>query len=156
LNYIIARDNETMNLVTILSQYEAAIILLTDHAIKTGERDTKWQLSTILHKLKDKVRAIALLDKLVVDEEEYVNRRALMELARLKSDKVALYCQQFWDKDKYGDMEEYQRIAVLHALNLINSSHLTTYIEKAKKDGRKYLVQNALDIEKTRSSPPSV
>lgn len=80
------------------------------------------------------------------DEDEYVNRRSLMELAKLKSEKVEFYAERFWNKDKYGEMEEYQKIAVLHSLKTINSNLLDNYIKLAKQSGYKYLVENAEKI----------
>ena len=44
-------------------------------------------------------------------------------------------------------MEEYQKIAVLHSLKAINSSHLDNYIKLAKQSGQKYLIENAEKIE---------
>jgi len=55
--------------------------------------------------------------------------------------------QKLWDKDIYEDMEEFQRIAILHSLKTTQSSLLREYLNKAKEDGRKYLVQNAAEIE---------
>jgi hypothetical protein len=148
LLYIIARDNEVENMATIISKHENALIILANESAKKGSMADKWQFTVQLHKLQDKDLALALLEKFVNDEDEYVNRRALMELAKLQSDKVEFYCDKFWNKDKYGEMEEYQRIAVLHSLKEINSKYLSKYIEMAKQDGRKYLVHNALKLEK--------
>jgi hypothetical protein len=53
----------------------------------------------------------------------------------------------FWNRNIHGDMDEYQRIAVLHSLKTVNSPMLSTYLSLAKQDGRKYLVQNAIQIE---------
>ncbi len=86
------------------------------------------------------------------DEDEYVIRRSLMELADLQSDKVEYYVDKFWNKNKYGDMEEYQRKAVLYSLKTIHSELLDTYIELAKQDGRKYLVQDAIRIEAEKNT----
>lgn len=69
-----------------------------------------------------------------------------MALAAMKSAKTEAYCIEAWNKECYGEMQEYQRIAVLHALFLMQSARLPDYLDLAKKDGRKWLVQNALDI----------
>ncbi len=144
LLYIIARDNETEYLSSILN--EQFLIILTEFSIVYGHRDDKWQLAVQIHKLADRQKAFILLEKLVNDDEEYVNRRSLMELARLKSEKVEFYADKFWYKDKYGEMEEYQKIAVLHSLKSINSKFLDNYIELAKQSGKRYLVENAEKI----------
>ena len=145
LLYIIARDNETEYLASILD--DQLLTILTEHSIENGHRDDKWQLAIQLYKLEDKQKALALLEKLVNDEDEYVNRRSLMELATLKSEKVEFYAEKFWNKDKYGQAEEYQKIAVLHSLKTINSKLLDYYIKLAKQSGQKYLVENAERIE---------
>jgi hypothetical protein len=149
LLYIIARDNETEYLSSILDgQF---LVILTEYSIVYGHRDDKWQLAVQLHKLVDRQKALMLLEKLVNDEEEYVNRRSLMELAKLKSEKVEYYADKFWNKDKYGEVEEYQKIAVLHSLKTINSNHLDNYIKLAKQSGQKYLMENAEKIEKEKN-----
>ena len=143
--YIIARDNETVHLVSILP--ELALIVLAKYAFKHGHRDDKWQLATQLHKLSDQQLAATHLEALVNDEDEYVSRRALMELGKVQSAKVEYYAELFWNRNKYGDMDEYQKIAVLCALKETNSKKLDKYIRLAKQDGRRYLVENAIKIE---------
>jgi len=144
LLYIIARDNETEYLASILDNH--FLTLLTEQSIKKGHRDDKWQLAVQLNKLTDRQKALKLLDSFVNDEDEYVNRRSLMELAKLKSENVEFYAEKFWHKDKYGEMEKYQKIAVLHSLKTINSKLLDNYIKLAKQSGDKYLVENAEKI----------
>ena len=145
LLYIIARDNENEYLAGVLDTH--FLTILTEYSISNGNREDKWQLAIQLHKLTDKQKALTLLEKFVNDEEEYVSRRSLMELAKLKSEKVEFYAERFWNKDKYGYMEEYQKIAVLHSLKIINSKLLNNYIERAKQSGQKYLIENANQIE---------
>jgi hypothetical protein len=112
----------------------------------------KWQLAVQLNRLTDKHLAITLLDTLVKDEEEYVNRRALMALAELQSDRVEGYAEEFWNRNKYGYIDEYQKMAVLYALKTINSKLLDSYIRKAREDGREYLVNSANEIEGTKTT----
>ena len=145
LLYIIARDNDAMYLSSILN--DRFLTVLAEHSTSNGHRDDKWQLAIQLYKLTDKQKALSLLDKFVNDDEEYVNRRSLMELAKLKSGKVEFYAEKFWYKDRYGDMEEFQKIAVLHSLKTIKSRLLYNYIELAKQSGQKYLTENANQIE---------
>jgi hypothetical protein len=145
LLYIIARDNEMEHLSSILD--EQALVTLTREAIINGHRDDKWQLAVQLNRLTDKHLATTLMDSLVNDEDEYVNRRALMGLAELQSDRVEGYAEVFWSRNKYGDMDEYQKMAVLHALSVTKSKNLEDYIRKAKEDGREHLVNLATKIE---------
>lgn len=144
LLYIIARDNESQYLSSILDDH--FLTILTEQSISTGHKDDKWQLAVQLYKLTDKRKALKLLEILVNDENEYVNRRALMELAKLKSEKVEFYAEKFWFKNKYGQMEEYQKIAVLYSLKTINSKLLDRYIKLAKQSEYPYLVENAIKI----------
>ena len=145
LLYIIARDNETEYLASILDNNFLSI--LTEQSIAKGQRDDKWQLEVQLYKLEDRQKALRFLENLVNDDEEYVNRRALMEFAKLNSEKVEFYAEKFWNKDKYGDMEEYQKIAVLHSLHTINSNLLDNYIDLAKQSGQKYLIAFAEKLQ---------
>ena len=48
---------------------------------------------------------------------------------------------------KYGEMDEYQKMAVLHSLEAVNSKQLERYIEMAIDDGRPHLVKYAKGIE---------
>ncbi len=144
LLYIIARDNEIGYLSRILDNQ--FLTILTEQSIADGHRDDKWQLAVQLYKLTDREKALAFLEKLVNDDDEYVNRRSLLELAKLKSEKVEFYAEKFWNKNKYGQMEEYQKIAVLHSLKIINSKLLDNYIELAKQSGQMYLIENAEKI----------
>ncbi|MHA4847877.1 hypothetical protein ACX0G7_27165 [Flavitalea antarctica] len=148
LLYIIARDNEMEHLSSLLDgQF---LIVLSEYAISKGHREDKWQLAVQLYKLADKGKAVSLLEKFVNDDEEYVNRRSLMELAKLDADKVESYAEIFWNKEKYADIEEYQKIAVLHSLNVINSPLLDKYIELATQSGQTYLINYAIEIQNRR------
>jgi Na+/phosphate symporter len=149
LLYIIARDNEAEHLSEILSNQ--FLIVLSEHSISNGHRDDKWQLAIQLYKLTDKQKALTLLEKFVNDDDEYVSRRSLMELAKLKSEKVEFYAEKFWNRENYGDSEEYKKIAVLHSLKIINSKLLDIYIELAKQSGQKYLIMNANQIESEKA-----
>lgn len=141
LLYIIARDNEVETLADLLN--EQFLTVLAEYSISNGRRDDKWQLSVQLHKLTDREKALSLLEEFVNDEDEYVNRRSLIELAELRSNKVEMYAEKFWHKDKYGELEEYQKIAALHALKIVGSKLLGKYVELAKQSGQRYLMQNA-------------
>ncbi len=148
--YIIARDNETEYLSSCIAKQDELLLFLAEKALEIGEPDAKWQLAVKLQGNTNSAKASALLETYVEDEDEYVNRRALMALASLHSDKAEYYCQIAWDRTEYGEMQEYQRIAVLHTLYSIKSSLLEKYITKAKQDGRKGLLKNALEIESKR------
>jgi HEAT repeat protein len=96
-----------------------------------------WQLSS------DKTSAEALLLILVNDEDEYVSRRALLALGALKSLHAESLAEKAWLSG-----HEYQRIAALWVLKDIASSKLAEYVLLAGEDGRKYLVNNAREIQR--------
>ena len=54
----------------------------------------------------------------------------------------------FWERNCYSlELQEYQRIAVLVSLDAIHSGLLPQYLEQAKQDGRRYLLEHAKRIE---------
>jgi hypothetical protein len=142
--YIIARDNEIGRLVASLPEH--GLIVLTKYAIENGHRDDKWQLATQLYRIADKNTAAALLEPLVNDEEEYVSRRAFAELPKINTNRVEYYAQLFWSRNKYGDMDEYQKMTVLYVLKEVNSNMLAQYLDLARKDGRQYLLNYAMEL----------
>lgn len=145
--YIIARDNESEILVDMVSKHTPLLLFLAEKALISGEHDAKWQLAIHLPEREPHSLAEVLLLRYVQEDEEYVNRRALMALARMGSKETETFCKIAWERERYGEQQEYQRIAVLHALFTIKSDLLPQYILKAKEDGRKWVVKNALEIE---------
>ncbi|HET6991237.1 MAG TPA: hypothetical protein VFJ43_07940 [Bacteroidia bacterium] len=147
LLYIIARDNECEILAREVTRFEKGFIILAKKSLEMGPRDAKWQLAVRLNLLADKKLAFALLEAFVKDPEEYVNRRALMKLAEMGWEKTEDYCRMVWERKNYGEVQEYQRMAVLYSLRCVKSPLLSEYIRLAKEDGRKHLVLNAEKIE---------
>lgn len=147
LIYILARDNEDEFLADIIVENQMWLICLCEYSFLSDENDARWQLAVRAKYIQDKAISRQLLERYVNDSDEYVNRRALMELAEVLPDKVEYYSCIFWDRDIYGDLSEYQRMAVLEALKKINSELLSKYLEEAQKDGRKYLVSFASKIK---------
>lgn len=147
LLFIIAKDYETQNLTYCLS--EKVIVALAKESILTGESDAKWQMALQLYKITDKTLAFNLLEQFVNDQDEYVSRRSLMELAKLQPDKTEAYAVHFWNRNIHGEMDEYQKMAVLQTLKTIHSPLLEDYIEQAKADNRKYLSDYARKMEET-------
>jgi hypothetical protein len=145
LEYILARDNECERLVECLT--DDALIALSEFALVHGEQDSKWQLADALPKISNKGKAIDLIERFVNDTEEYVNRRALMALAKVDPQKAEHYCEAHWSRDLYGYDNEHQRMAVLATLKEIASPLLEEYLKLAKEDGRPYLVNLAVELE---------
>ena len=141
--YLIARDNEMEEFITEIGKNRELFQLILSKTFESNEADAKWQFAVELsncvigHKETEK----ALL-RLVVDKDEYTSRRALQSLGIIKSPHTEKLCIKAWASN-----HEYQRIMVLWVLKDLNSSHLQSYLKKAKEDGRKYLVQNAIEIK---------
>ncbi|MBS6349499.1 MAG: hypothetical protein KH443_11980, partial [Oscillospiraceae bacterium] len=82
------------------------------------------------------------------DPNEYVSRRALLAMPALRPDCVEQFAPLFWERNCYPlELQEYQRIAVLVSLDAIHSGLLPQYLEQAKQDGRRYLLEHAERIE---------
>jgi hypothetical protein len=146
LLYIIARDNESETLADLVSEYPEKLVFLAQQAVNAESPTSKWLLTIRLPRLSDKKLAESLLLDFIDNSDEYVRRRTLMSLAQVGSSQTEHYCKKAWQRsDPY---QEYQRMMVLHALFEIKSPLLQQYIEEAKRDGRRYLVENAVDIER--------
>ncbi len=152
--YIIARDNECETLMEELAEYPEWFGRLCRHSLHGEEQDAKWQFAAYLPEcgcggeVKDLILAFA------EDSYEYVCRRALLAMPRIRPDKVEYYAEQFWNRNLYAPaMQEYQRIAALNALNEIKSPLLKGYLRKAGEDGREYLSQCAKKIEEENRQP---
>lgn len=135
LLYAIARDNELEHIARHLREAPEKLYALAQAAVRSGEKDAKWQMAEQLAHCPGQERAEALLLALATDPEEYVRRRALMALGRLKSSHVETLVEQAWDG---GD--EYQRMAVLDALHSVQSTKLAGFLDMAQADGRQYLL----------------
>ncbi len=148
--YIIARDNECEWLINEVTKHPDWFDVLCRYCIHTNENEAKWQFAAHISNCSCSRETKDLILEFVTDKNEYVSRRALLALPAIRPDKVEYYAHQFWYRDSYDiKMQEYQKMAVLTVLNEIKSPLLSYYLQSAKKDGRKYLMQCAEKIEKT-------
>jgi len=140
--YALARDNEVEVIADDLGSRSDALLTLAARAIHSAETDAKWQIAAKLGELNEhKLEAEALLMHYVQDADEYVSRRSLIALGRLKSGKAESFAERAWQTG-----HEYQRIAALWALKDVGSSKLNDYLLLAEEDGREYVVRNAAEI----------
>lgn len=142
LLYILARDNEMGELQEQLISKPAHLITLAMAGLRSREPNARWQLADALGYVAlgtDEVES--LLEQFFQNEDEYVSRRALLALGRIHSSKVEPLAIRAWDT---GD--EYQRMAALAVLSSHDSSLLPFYLDLAKRDGREYLVNLAVEI----------
>jgi hypothetical protein len=143
LIYAIARDNELEHLIDKVAENETLLFSLCEASFIISENDAKWQFASRLGEVRNDVRyAEKLLLKFANDTNEYVSRRALLALSELGSSQTEECCIRAWETH-----HEYQRIAALSSLKTIESNMLSEYLNKAYKDGRKYLVAKAREIE---------
>ena len=146
LIYAIARDNEDEYLAPLLQADVEKLQVLATAAVHSEEKDAKWQLGEQLAFCADRLAsAESLLLAFAADDDEYVRRRSMMALGRMKSGHVESLAKAAWET---GD--EHQRMAALDALYNVQSEQFETYVKMAHADGRQYLVASA---DRLSSSP---
>lgn len=141
LLYAIARDNEDEHLAENLRKTLEKLYALGQAAVCSGEKEAKWQIAEQLAHCPRGEGTETLLPTLASDPDEYVSRRALMALGRIKSSHVETLFEQAWES---GD--EHQRMAVLDALHSVESKKLAMYLDMNKADGRQYLTAFAAQL----------
>lgn len=143
LIYAVARDNEMEDMVSELAKRPEWFVFLLPFVLECDEPDARWQFAVTLGtRILPFADAEGALMKLVADQNEYVSRMALQALGRIGSPHTEHLCERAWDTD-----HEYQRVMALWVLKEIDSPNLDSYLALAKKDGRKYVVSNAIEIE---------
>ena len=146
--YLIARDNEAEGVIQETTSHPQWFECLCRRAVASNENEAKWQFAAYLPECScsQKVRDIIL--DFAKDPNEYVSRRALLAMPALRPDCVEQFAPLFWERNCYSpELQEYQRIAVLVSLDAIHSDLLPQYLERAKQDGRSYLLEHAKRIE---------
>lgn len=140
--YAVARDNEIEYLVSEFTKKRDMLIRVAGLALSSSEPAAKWQLASELGKLSDPVQEVEkLLLKFIEDEDEYVNRRALIALGAINSPAAEALAEQAWHTG-----HEYQRIASLWVMKEVGSPKLPQYLQLAFADGRQYIWENANKI----------
>jgi hypothetical protein len=149
--YAIARDNEIEHLSgEIRRRHPDLLLALAREAIRTGERENRWQLAEELGHVSGAGDAESLLLILARDGDEYVRRRSLKSLARLGSPAVDELALEAWHR---ADPEQqWARMMVLDCLEMIGSPHLEALLRDAEKDERKYLAEFANGIRMSQAS----
>lgn len=140
--YALARDNEAERIADHLQGHTETLLALGKLSVHHPDSDAKWQLAAKLGNLRENTEAEFVLLKLVVDENEYVSRRALLSLGQLKSLRAEEFAERAWLTG-----HEYQRIASLWVLKNIGSYKLGEYVRRAEEDGRELVVQKAKQVQ---------
>lgn len=152
LLYAVARDNECQTLAGALRERPEALFALADASFDCGEHHARWQLADQLGRLEDlAARAEPLVLRFANDEHEYVRRRALQSLARLKSaatERVALEC---WSRP--DESRPWARMMALWSLHRIRSPTLERLLVEAEQDPNPYLSDFAKRVRLGRVDP---
>ena len=146
--YLIARDNEAEGVIQETTSHPQWFECLCHRAAASNESEAKWQFAAYLPECPCSQEVKDMILDFAKDPNEYVSRRALLAMPALRPDCVEQFAPLFWERNRYSlELQEYQRIAVLVSLDAIHSSLLPQYLEQAKQDGRRYLLEHAERIE---------
>ena len=146
--YLIARDNEAEGFIQETTSHPQWFECLCRRAAASNESEAKWQFAAYLPECPCSQEVKDMILDFAKDPNEYVSRRALLAMPALRPDCVEQFAPLFWERNCYSlELQEYQRIAVLVSLDAIHSGLLPQYLEQAKQDGRRYLLEHAERIE---------
>ncbi len=151
--FAISRDNEDEYIINHMTKHTQWFTVLCKYALQTKQNQAKWQFAAYLpesdcsQEIKDLIVAFAN------DTDEYVCRRALLAMPKIRPDKVEEFATLFWHRNCYTpELQEYQRIVALNVLCEIKSALLPEYLALAKQDDSMYLVQHANRIQEELES----
>ena len=148
MTYLIARDNEAEGFIQETTSHPQWFERLCRRAAASNESEAKWQFAAYLPECPCSQEVKDMILDFAKDPNEYVSRRALLAMPALRPDCVEQFAPLFWERSCYSlELQEYQRIAVLVSLDAIHSGLLPQYLEQAKQDGRRYLLEHAKRIE---------
>ncbi|MFQ9353227.1 MAG: hypothetical protein ACLR3P_18110 [Hungatella sp.] len=146
--YLIAKDNEAEGFIQETTSHPQWFECLCRRAAASNESEAKWQFAAYLPECSCSQEVRDIILDFAKDPNEYVSRRALLAMPALRPDCVEQFAPLFWERNCYSpELQEYQRIAVLVSLDAIHSDLLPQYLERAKQDGRSYLLEHAKRIE---------
>ena len=146
--YLIARANEAEGFIQETTSHPKWFECLCRRAAASNESEAKWQFAAYLSECPCSQEVKDMILDFAKDPNEYVSRRALLAMPALRPDCVEQFAPLFWERNCYSpELQEYQRIAVLVSLDAIHSDLLPQYLERAKQDGRSYLLEHAKRIE---------
>ena len=142
--FIIGRDNDCESIIEMVASHPKAHEYIAEEGLNYNDDRTQWQIAASLSQLKSNPHlAIQLSIKYFQKENEYVSRMALQSLGKLQSDLTEYFCEQSWER--WND--EHNHIMVLTVLYEYRSPLILKYLDKAKADGRTYLLKNVQTIE---------
>ncbi|QKE71891.1 hypothetical protein HPK19_03315 [Arthrobacter citreus] len=84
--FILARDNECENIIDQLIDHPTQLIDLAKHSLSFNDFEARWQIAYGLGELKVNEEEVEmLLKKFIMDEVEYVRRRAIFAYEKKES-----------------------------------------------------------------------
>ncbi|WP_373231375.1 HEAT repeat domain-containing protein [Cohnella sp.] len=144
--YLIGRDNEREYLAELLVEHPNFLIHLAKRGFSYPDHDTRWQLVFYVSKLYGTYHEV---EDIVIsywqDSNEYVRRRALLALGFMKSK----YAEELAVEAYLSDYE-YQKIAALEVLHMINSPKLYDYLKLSEQSESTIIRNGALRIRTER------
>lgn len=136
--FVLAKSWDSSHFSCSLRQGGTEIVFhLAQESLKGSEWDARWQLAELLAFLPDDARTEPLLLRLVDDENEYVRRRSLQELARIGSKQVGQLALREWHRE--DEMQEYARMMALSCWRHIQSPLLESHLREAEASSLEYL-----------------
>jgi HEAT repeat protein len=139
--YALARDNECENILDMLEEHPLNGMSVARVGVTYPDRDARWQVAVFLG-TRDDDEGRSLLRSMVLDEDEYVRRRALLAIVRtdpIFAEDTALtwLCAE----------QEYARIAALTVLHKVGSPRLKDATERLKDDPSPYVRKKVAEIQ---------
>ncbi|MBD5779965.1 hypothetical protein IEN85_10740 [Pelagicoccus sp. NFK12] len=145
LLYLLARDNEVMNIRYQLGDHPEIAIELAKRSLKSKESCAKWQIVECIGNLEHP-EIDQLLYQLYFDRDYYVQRRCMMESAKRKS----LFTREMIELS-WSTHDEYQMICVLWSLHWLKAPDLPDFLSVAKNSEYDLLKKNVEEISNQTS-----
>ena len=142
--YLIARDNEAEGFIQETTSHPQWFERLCRRAAASNESEAKWQFAAYLSECPWRPRSQRHDPGLRKGPNEYVSRRALLAMPALRPDCVEQFAPLFWERNCYSlDYRNTLDRVFWVSLDAIHSGLLPQYLEQAKQDGRRYLLEHA-------------
>lgn len=130
LLYIIARDNEDEELISILSEKPLCLIFLAKKGLMYQDDSARWQFAHYLSKIIDAFPEVEeIILKYSNDHVEYVRRRALLALGIINSKYAEEKAIEAWNTNL-----EYQKLAAIEVLQQVQSKQIRLVLHSGQTD----------------------
>ncbi len=139
--YALARNNECENIMGMLEEHPFNGMSVARVGVTYPDRDARWQVAVFLG-TRDDDEGRSLLRRMVLDDDEYVRRRALLAIVRtdpIFAEATALtwLCAE----------HEYARLAGLSVLDEVGSPRLKDATAQLKDDPSPHVRKKVAEIQ---------